>query len=229
MLRELLSIFRTSDPLRAVGESFAKMLRLTNEMTVSAGEMFFSGRSAPEVRTRIYQQDVQVNRLQREIRKRVVGHLSVPGNTADVPYCLLLMTLVKDVERIGDYAKNLSEVTDVREGQLPDDDITHELREIAEAVEGAFKLTLEGFERSNQEQAIELIQQGRDIAHRCDALIRKIAQSTHDASATAALVLGVRYYKRIGGHVLNLLSSVVMPLHKVDYYDEDAVPTGVKL
>jgi hypothetical protein len=36
-------------------------------------------------------------------------------------------------------------------------------------------------------------------------------------------VLGTRYYKRIGGHVLNILSSVVMPLHKLDYYDESAV------
>jgi len=40
------------------------------------------------------------------------------------------------------------------------------------------------------------------------------------------LVLATRYYKRIGGHVLNVLSSVVMPLHKVDYYDEDVL-TGV--
>jgi hypothetical protein len=35
--------------------------------------------------------------------------------------------------------------------------------------------------------------------------------------------LGCRYYKRIGGHVLNILSSVVMPLHKIDYYDEDEI------
>ena len=41
------------------------------------------------------------------------------------------------------------------------------------------------------------------------------------------LVLATRYYKRIGGHVLNVLSSVVMPLHKVDYYDEDVL-TGVQ-
>ncbi len=32
-----------------------------------------------------------------------------------------------------------------------------------------------------------------------------------------------RSYKRISGHVLNVLSSVVMPLHKIDYYDEDEV------
>ena len=226
MLRELLSIFRTSDPLRAIGESFTEMYELTCQMTVSAGEMFFTGRAAPEARTRIYQQDVQVNHMQRAIRKRVVGHLSVSGNRADVPYCLLLMTLTKDVERIGDYSKNLSEVTDLRNGPPPDDDLTQELREIARTIEKAFKLTLDVFEHSNQERAIELIQQGRDIAHRCDALIGRIAGSTHDASTTAALVLAARYYKRISGHVLNVLSSVVMPLHKVDYYDEDEIPTG---
>ena len=38
-----------------------------------------------------------------------------------------------------------------------------------------------------------------------------------------ALVLGTRFYKRIGGHVLNVLSSVVMPLHKIDYYHEESV------
>ena len=228
MLRELLSIFRTSDPLRAIGESFSEMFKLTRQMTVSAGDMLFSGRAAPEARTSVYQADIQVNYLQRAIRKRVVSHLSIPGNTADVPYCLLLMTLVKDVERLGDYSKNLSEVPDVREGSLPDDDLTHELQEIRQGVESAFQLTLDVFESSNQERAIELIQRNREVAHRCDALIGKIGQSTHDASTTTALVLATRYYKRISGHVLNVLSSVVMPLHKVDYYDEDEITDNTK-
>ena len=40
-----------------------------------------------------------------------------------------------------------------------------------------------------------------------------------DAGATTAFILGTRYYERIGGHLLNVLSGVVMPLDKVDYYD----------
>jgi hypothetical protein len=44
---------------------------------------------------------------------------------------------------------------------------------------------------------------------------------------TTALVLALRYYKRIGGHPLNVLSSMVMPLHKVDFFDEDAAPAAV--
>ena len=38
-----------------------------------------------------------------------------------------------------------------------------------------------------------------------------------------AQILGCRYYKRIVGQALNVLSSALMPLHKVDYYDEEEI------
>ena len=50
MLRELLSIFKTSNPLQAMGENFARMLTLTYEMTVEAGEMEGYTRSAGPVK-----------------------------------------------------------------------------------------------------------------------------------------------------------------------------------
>ncbi len=221
MLRELLSIFRSSEPLSAMGENFAQMLRLTYESTLRAGDMFFRMQATPEERTWIYQQDVAVNMLERVIRKQVIAHLSVRGNAASLPYCLLLMSLVKDVERIGDYAKNLSEVPEVHPQALPDDEIVAELREIRAGVETAFAATSDVFTTSDRDRANELIRQGRDIAHRCEMLVDRIARSEYNAADTTATVLGTRFYKRIGGHVLNVLSSVVMPLHKLDYYDED--------
>jgi hypothetical protein len=61
------------------------------------------------------------------------------------------------------------------------------------------------------------------VTGRCDDLISRVAVSAHDASTTTTLVLGARYYKRIEAHLLNILSGVVMPLHKVDYYDERVI------
>lgn len=223
MLRELLSIFRSGNPLSAMGDNFARMLKLAYELTVSAGDIYFGKPATPEERTHIYKQDVMVNKLERMIRKQVVAHLSIAGNTPSVPYCLFLMSLVKDVERIGDYAKNLAEVVDVRPEPLPDDEVVAELKEIRVAVESGYAATSEVFAKSDHERAMGLIREGRDLAHRCDALIGIIARKDYDASTTTAIVLGTRYYKRIGGHVMNILSSVVMPLHKLDYYDEDAV------
>ena len=223
MLRELLSIFRADNPLHAMAASFKEMLQLACGMTLSAGGICFGEKALAEDRTQIYQDDVRVNKLEREIRKQVVAHLSIQGNTPDVPYSLLLMSLVKDVERLGDYAKNLAEVVDIRSAPLPKDATVQELQEIRRGVEDSFQVAAEVFTSSNRERAIELIHQGRDVAHRCDALVRRISLSEYDASTTTALVLATRYYKRIGGHVLNVLSSVVMPLHKVDYYDEDVL------
>ncbi len=228
MLRELLSIFRSDNPLAAMGENFAQMLKLAHGMTLIAGTMFFDRKASPEERKRIYEQDIEVNMLERAVRKKVVTHLSVQGNTPDVPFCLLLMSVVKDVERLGDYAKNLSELVDFCPDQLPDDEIVKELRSIRGAVEDTFKSAAEIFASSDNERALRLIREGRDIAHRSDALIERIAHANYDASTTTALALGTRYYKRIGGHLLNVLSSVVMPVHKVDYFDEDEIASSRK-
>jgi phosphate transport system protein len=224
MFKELLSVFRSSDPLRAMQNNFSAMLTLGYEMILSAGQNFFTGSASSQERTDLYRRDVHMNQLQRQIRKQVVTHLSVPGNRPDVPYSLLLISLVKDVERIGDYAKNLAEINDLRPGALPEDEIMLELQEIRRDVEQSFKALSVVFGSSDRERAVELIQQGRDAAHRCNALITRIARSNYDAGTVTALVLGTRYYKRIGGHVLNVLSSIVMPIHKIDYYDEDEVP-----
>ena len=131
------------------------------------------------------------------------------------------MSLAKDVERLGDYAKNLSEVADIRNAPLPDNDVVGELREIRRSVEAAFRAASDIFHASDREQAMQMIEQGRDNAHRCDMLLTRIGRAGYDGETTTALVLATRFYKRIGGHVLNILSSVVMPLHKIDYYDED--------
>ena len=220
MLRELISIFKADNPLGRMGDNFAKMLSLTQAQTVRAGKIFFSKPPSPEERTAIYKQDVKVNKLERKIRKQVIAHLTVAGNFADVPYSLLLMSLVKDVERIGDYSKNLAEVLDVSGAVLPDDETVAELREIREGVESTFEAVAEVFAKSDEDGAVELIRQGRDTNHRCDALISRIAKSDYDAATTVAVTLATRFYKRIGSHLLNILSGVVMPLHKLDYYDE---------
>ena len=222
MFRELLSIFKPGNPLQAMADGFARMLELTREQTAKASEIYFRRSASPDDRTEIRRMDVQVNKLERSVRKQVISYLSIRGTRAQVPYTLLLMSLVKDVERIGDYAKNLSEVVDFSTDPMPDDEITAELREARTFVESTFESTAEIFAESDRERAIELITAGRDLAHRSDALLVKIARSDYDASQATAAILGTRYYKRIGAHLLNIMSSVVMPLHKLDYYDEDS-------
>ena len=173
--------------------------------------------------------DKRIDAIEAEVEKLVVEVIALRAPMAnDLRDVIAALKIVSVVERIGDYSKNLSELPDMGQAPFPDDELTHELLEIRQGIEGSFEAALEVFESSDQEKAIALIRQGRDVAHRCDSLIGRIAKSTYDASTTTVLVLAARYYKRIGGHVLNVLSSVIMPLHKVDYYDEDEIPSSVK-
>lgn len=224
MFRDFISIFSSEDPLGAMGERFTRMLAMTGEMALAAGRIYFEGAAPPEERKRLYDEDIQVNKLEREIRKLIVVHLSIRKRPADVPYCLYLLSLVKDVERLGDYAKNLSELIDIGGGRPPEDANVAELRTIRDYVERMFREAPAIVTNGDRERALVMIPEGRQHNKRCDELMKRVAQSPYDPRTAVALALGARYYKRFGGHLLNVLSSVVMPVHKLDFFDEDAIP-----
>jgi len=222
VLQELLRIFRGDDPLSKVADNFALMLNLTREMSYSAGQIFFGEDHDENAQDKVHKTDAEVNELERVIRRSLMTHLAIPGNSADAPYSLLLMSLVKDVERLGDYAKNLSEIVEIGPDVLPEGLELDELKMIRQKVESAYQACANVVLSSRRGEAAELIQQGRETARRCDELVSTIGKSDYDAATTTAFILGTRYYKRINAHVLNVLSSVVMPLDKIDYFENDA-------
>jgi len=224
MLKELLSLFRTEDTIARMGADFSEMLDLSHGLTVRAGHILFQeGASEADELTEISKSDVEINKAERRIRKQLIAHLILTRDASDVSYCLLLMSLVKDVERLGDYAKNVAEIRSEGGGPLPDDENAAEMQAIRDAVEKTFGAAIEVFASSDAKAAAELIQKGRAVNRRCDELITRVAGSTYDAATTTTLVLAARYYKRIESHLLNVLSGVVMPLHKLDYFDEDVL------
>jgi phosphate uptake regulator len=222
MFKELMSILRSTDPIADIAEDFGEMIELSRDLTSRSGEVFFDEADDPDAeRKEVSREDVEVNKLERMIRRRLITHLTLATDTRDAAYCLLLMSVVKDIERIGDYAKNLAELRHDGGAAVPDDQLGRELGELRELVEGMFQNAREVFVSSDSRRAAEIITQGRLVNRRCDALISEVARSEHDAATTTSLVLGARYYKRIGSHIINVLSGIVMPLHKLDYFDED--------
>ena len=225
MLRELVSVFGNSDPLRLMGDNFSRMLKLTNDLNVTASKVFFTeveGDGEVE-RKLLWDGDLEVNKLEQTIRRQIITHLSVPGNEADVPYCLLLMSLVKDVERLGDYAKNLSEIIKIHPNPLPLGRLFDELLSIRRSTENIFSALPGVFDNVEYDEALERIREGRRNSRQCERFIAEVGGSVMDAATTAALILGARYYKRTNGHLLNVYSGVVMPLDKVDYFDDSSV------
>ncbi|MBW2459902.1 MAG: hypothetical protein JRI68_35760, partial [Deltaproteobacteria bacterium] len=187
-----------------------------------ASAVYWGAPQTPKQRTKLFAKDIQVNKLQRKIRKQIVTHLIGSQHRA-VAYALLVMSLVKDVERLGDYARNLVELVDMRPDDLPEDEQLRELTEIRESVETLVREVADVFLNSDEDRAAELTFEGRATCKRCDELIWTVGEANYPGATAIFLALGSRFYKRIGGHALNLLSGVIMPLHKIDYFDERVI------
>jgi len=109
MLTELLRAWRKRDLLRRIFDEFIQMLDISRGMFEAVCEVLEGKRKLEEVKVTIYQHDQEINKLEQTIRTQLLEHLTLrPG--VDISACLVLMSVVKDAERLGDYCKNLIDV-----------------------------------------------------------------------------------------------------------------------
>ncbi len=164
--------------------------------------------------------DREVNRLEREIRRHLIVHASVFG-AIETPAVLVYMSIVKDIERIGDYAKNLIDLA--RDGAnfkgLPTEDTwrTYWWKEVSEFIGEAAA----AFGAWDGERCRVLIARGETFLDRCDERVSAIVRGEDLDEHQVARALALRFIKRVVAHVMNLLTAVVMPMDQLDYFDED--------
>ncbi|MDP1569861.1 MAG: PhoU domain-containing protein [Vicinamibacterales bacterium] len=174
--------------------------------------------AAAEVNAELRAHDQKVNQLEREIRRALVVHASVAGGL-DTPAVLVYMSVVKDIERIGDYAKNLLDLArdGARFSGAPDE---VEWRRLTSDISRSIADVGAVFKSRDTERARQLLApSGQWLAlfdERVSALVRG-----GDAPQPVARALAYRYLKRVVAHLMNVLSAVVMPVDKLDYFDED--------
>ena len=226
MFSQLLQIFRKPNSMSEMASLFTEMLETAHKMNVTAGRVLFDNDVPQEDIDQIYRSDVRVNKAERKLRKMVITHMAVGPEPTTIPHTLLLMSLVKDVERLGDYAKNLTELREFFDDPFPTSLEGTELQLVRKVTDDAFDAVRAVLDGADQDAAMDRIRQLKDAGRRCDAVIPAIARSGASTTEAVVLTAGSRHYKRIGGHLLNLFTSVVMPLHKVDYFDEDGVAPG---
>ncbi len=219
MIREILALFRKEDPDQVIASQLSQMMHLAQELVVEAGSCLFEGGCAEVDRKDFYAKDRQINQLQQEIRKQLVGRLELSTATERARF-LVIAGLIKDVERLGDYAKNILQAAELVERPLQDCEELDILRQIRIDVETSLTQTREALEKIEPSRARPLIQQGQAVADRCERLVNQITQSSLPAGTAVPLALSARHYKRIQKHLMNALSTLIMPLHMVDYAEE---------
>jgi phosphate transport system protein len=174
---------------------------------------------AADVNDELRSTDRKVNELEREIRRELLVHASVFGGI-DTPAVLIYMSIVKDIERIGDYSKNLIDLAldgvDLRRG--PDAEAWRELhREVGERISE----TRTVFRSRSEEQARQLLTRCDRLLKRFDAEVSRLVKAEDAGELAVARALAHRYLKRVVAHLMNVLSAVIMPMDRLDYFDED--------
>jgi phosphate transport system protein len=177
------------------------------------------GTSPHDVGAELRATDHRVNEAEREIRRELVVHASVHGGL-DTPAVLVYMSIVKDVERVGDYAKNLFDVA-ADGGQLHDVPDTEHLQALRDQVAGFIEQCRTTFAERDAEHARTLLTEGDELLDHFDDMVSALVGGHDDGDEAVARALTHRYLKRIVAHLMNVLSSVVMPIDRIDYFDED--------
>ncbi len=210
-----------------VEATLVQMLLDGRDVFDTAMEALFGGGKSKETKREIKSTDRGINTAQRDVRRELMIHASV-RDTIDLPLVLAYMSTVKDVERIGDYSKNFYDL--VKYGadfeSVPDRD---ELAGYRDRVSTLLSEAASTFEARDTDRARELIAKADGFLDEYDNHVKAAYRSTGTPGDAVSRALYYRFLKRITAHVMNFLTSMVLPVDRLDYYDEakdDREPTG---
>jgi len=221
MFREWLAIFKRDTLMDRAYQRSYLMLEMTNEMFSKARESLRQ-REDSEVDLDVRKKDLEINSFEREVRRNVFNHLTVSG-PAKLPSGLVLVSIIIDIERIGDYTKNMVDLALNHPGKLHGGKFEDDLRRIESAVDDNFDKTRACFESGESDSAKKLLEEYKWVNTVCDngllGLIREEDKNIRPGDAVS-LAMYFRWLKRINSHLRNITTSVVNPIDRIGFEPE---------
>jgi phosphate uptake regulator len=222
MFKEFFDIFRKGDLLHQAFDRSHEMLREDREMFEAAIQ---SLRQQDDARLKIdiYAKDQLINAYQREVRRKVFTHLTIASGR-DLRAGLALISVVVDIERIGDYTKNIVELALNHPTRLECGPFEETVRRIETSVKTMMELLLEALPANDEAKAREVMSEHWWIARRCDEIVDALIQKDQpelpgrEAVTTA---LYIRYLKRTSAHLMDIASSLANPFDRIGFREED--------
>lgn len=228
MLKELLQAWRGRNTLRLMMDQLDQMLAHDKWMFQQAADTYWRNQDWQEVQSPLYARDKQVNELERAIRREIVTHLTMHSPGEDVPACLVLMSVVKDAERIGDYTKNIFDVGKIFRFEYTTPRYLEPIKEVYQTILEMFDGTRVAFRESNSEKGRAVCNQFEAVRRKCDMIIEQLLRQKDDMPTDEAVSYSLicRHMKRIGAHLTNIASSVFAPIEDLDFRDERLEPSN---
>ena len=171
------------------------------------------------VREDLYNTDNAINELHKEVRREMIIHSAVNSRNLDIPLLLSYMTMSKDIERIGDYCKNLFEIAETGNSFAKGEDLDTYM-ELKNDI-GKLIVYLQSCLNLDDESKVQdLITLGSSLNNDLDEKITALLEDKEKIQYPVATTLFYRYLKRIVSHIVNAATAIIMPTDQIDYLDE---------
>lgn len=223
MYRKFIELFGKENLLDQALDTTIKMLKSDLEMFRASKESLRDHDDA-ELPFDIYEKDKQINKFEREVRRNVLTHLTISGVHNIVPG-LALVSIVIDVERIGDFTKNITELAKAHPKRLEAGAYEKDLSEIEKILFIRFDQIIKVLSGPDVELAKQMMLEHRGISSRCDKIMGDIIRGINTpptASDAVVLALYFRYLKRVASHLTNIASSIVNPFPRIGFRAKDS-------
>lgn len=220
MTSEIINVLRGSPLIKRALELFIDMISGDENLYNEAWRVISTDENIERIPQSFYDKDIEVNNQEKEIRRLLFEHLTIRPRH-DISGCLVLMSLVKDAERIGDYSKNIFEAGILYRGTIKDIKFFPRLVPTQKQISDSFPVLREAFKKSDVKLATKILNNYASIKRGCDRILNELFEeevSTNEAVVTAMLS---RYFKRINSHISNIASGLVYPLNEIDFVSGD--------
>ena len=216
MLRELIQAWRGESLQSRMLDEFDEMLASVEWMYEHACDVLLSSEAAADdVLQELVNRDRRVKELEATIRRQLVEHLTIrPGH--DVTGSLVMMSVVKDAERIGDFSRKIFKMRTWYERKFEHGDHSAPLAEIREAIRGLFDKVRLAFREGDSRPAEETVAAEDQISAKCDKVIDQLLKDNLPCERAVTYTLLTRYYNRVAAHLANIASTVLVPPHMID-------------
>ena len=219
MLKEFFNLFK-SDSLfeQALTESY-NMLDIDLAMFTESIKSLRASDTA-DINIDIYEMDKKINHFERDVRRKIMTHLTV-NPQQDLSSGLVLVSVVIDIERIGDYTKNIYDLALNHPSKLIGGNYEESLIEVENSTRQFFIDSVKSFKEQDIDLARKLMRDYKtEISSKCEEIAKAIVSGKANDMSTAdaaAVALYARYLKRISAHCRNLISSIVNPFERIGY------------
>ena len=218
MIRDILKLLSKDNlQVQALSECY-EMLDLCHAMFHTSVDSL-RHRDDAEVDVNIYAMDKKLNSFERDVRRKVMTHLSL-GHTADITAGLTLVSIVIDLERIGDYTKNIYDLAVVHPGRLHGGPLEEDVRGIETAAMEVFDRAAKAFKKGDVDAARRIMGEYKKDVSKQSRQVEKtllLGKADLNMSEAVAVALYTRFLKRIAAHSRNLISSLVNPFDRIGY------------